>query len=166
MLGGWTRWRGAAIQARTGYRSLVPPAVALYYVFTQSFQVHIYCTKQPQLPSAIAPFSSKPSPRLLDLDTCTFHSPLNLGSGSNKTQLQPTKDPSIHLFTFYIPVPNLKMADVDMTDIPAPTKKAAGKAKAGGSEGGADGKKRFEVKKVTAHRRVLPQQVKDMLITP
>jgi RING-box protein 1 len=43
------------------------------------------------------------------------------------------------------------MADVDMTDVPsgssAPAKKAAGKAKAGG-DGGADGKKRFEVKKV------------------
>jgi len=43
------------------------------------------------------------------------------------------------------------MADVDMTDVPsgssAPVKKAAGKAKAGG-DGGADGKKRFEVKKV------------------
>jgi E3 ubiquitin-protein ligase RBX1 len=44
------------------------------------------------------------------------------------------------------------MADVDMTDAPsgssAPAKKAVGKAKAGGSEGSADGKKRFEVKKV------------------
>jgi hypothetical protein len=43
------------------------------------------------------------------------------------------------------------MADVDMTDVPsgssAPVKKGAGKAKAGG-DGGADGKKRFEVKKV------------------
>jgi RING-box protein 1 len=43
------------------------------------------------------------------------------------------------------------MADVDMTDAPststAPVKKAVGKAKAG-AEGG-DGKKRFEVKKVT-----------------
>jgi RING-box protein 1 len=42
------------------------------------------------------------------------------------------------------------MADVVMTDIPAPAKRAAGKAKAGGAEGGADGKKRFEVKKVRA----------------
>jgi RING-box protein 1 len=46
------------------------------------------------------------------------------------------------------------MADVDMTDAPsgstAPAKKAVGKAKAGGAtEGGADGKKRFEVKKVS-----------------
>jgi RING-box protein 1 len=45
------------------------------------------------------------------------------------------------------------MADVDMTDAPSgsttPAKKAAGKAKAGAAaEGGADGKKRFEVKKV------------------
>jgi hypothetical protein len=45
------------------------------------------------------------------------------------------------------------MADVDMTDAPsgssAPIKKAVVKAKAGGSaEGSADGKKRFEVKKV------------------
>ena len=42
------------------------------------------------------------------------------------------------------------MADVVMTDISAPAKKAAGKSKAGASEGGADGKKRFEVKKVRA----------------
>ncbi len=44
------------------------------------------------------------------------------------------------------------MADVDMTDAPsgstAPVKKTAGKAKAG-AEGGADGKKRFEVKKAS-----------------
>jgi RING-box protein 1 len=44
------------------------------------------------------------------------------------------------------------MADVDMTDAPsgstAPVKKAVGKIKAGGGDGGADGKKRFEVKKV------------------
>lgn len=43
------------------------------------------------------------------------------------------------------------MADVDMTDVPsgsaAPVKKAAGKAKAGVAAD-ADGKKRFEVKKV------------------
>jgi hypothetical protein len=43
------------------------------------------------------------------------------------------------------------MADVDMTDVPsgsvAPVKRAAGKAKAGGAAD-ADGKKRFEVKKV------------------
>jgi len=43
------------------------------------------------------------------------------------------------------------MADVDMTDAPsgstAPAKKAVGKTKAGTVEG-ADGKKRFEVKKV------------------
>lgn len=49
------------------------------------------------------------------------------------------------------------MADVDMTDAPtgstAPAKKATGKGKAGagaGADGGADGKKRFEVKKVRA----------------
>jgi hypothetical protein len=46
------------------------------------------------------------------------------------------------------------MADIDMTDAPsgstAPAKKAVGKGKAGaGSEGGQDGKKRFEVKKVS-----------------
>lgn len=45
------------------------------------------------------------------------------------------------------------MADVDMTDAPsasgsAPVKKATGKAKVGVTENGADGKKRFEVKKV------------------
>lgn len=44
------------------------------------------------------------------------------------------------------------MADVDMTDAPAgstaPAKKATGKGKATGADGGADGKKRFEVKKV------------------
>jgi len=44
------------------------------------------------------------------------------------------------------------MADVDMTDAPsgsaAPVKKATGKGKAG-AEVGADGKKRFEVKKVS-----------------
>ena len=44
------------------------------------------------------------------------------------------------------------MADIDMTDVPpgsaALAKKAVGKAKAGGSEAGAAGKKRFEVKKV------------------
>ncbi|TVY71563.1 E3 ubiquitin-protein ligase RBX1 [Lachnellula suecica] len=43
------------------------------------------------------------------------------------------------------------MADVDMTDAPsgssAPAKKAVGKARAGGADGGAEGKKRFEVKK-------------------
>jgi len=43
------------------------------------------------------------------------------------------------------------MADIDMTDAPsgstAPTKKAIGKTKVGTVEG-ADGKKRFEVKKV------------------
>ena len=43
------------------------------------------------------------------------------------------------------------MADVDMTDVPAPAKKAVGKAKAGAAEAGADGKKRFEVKKVREH---------------
>jgi RING-box protein 1 len=52
------------------------------------------------------------------------------------------------------------MADVVMTDIPAPAKKAVGKAKAGGSESGTDGKKRFEVKKVRAARR---QGAADML---
>jgi RING-box protein 1 len=45
------------------------------------------------------------------------------------------------------------MADIDMTDAPsgssAAPKKAVGKAKAGG-DSGADGKKRFEVKKVRA----------------
>jgi E3 ubiquitin-protein ligase RBX1 len=51
------------------------------------------------------------------------------------------------------------MADVVMTDIPAPAKKAVGKAKAGGSEGGADGKKRFEVKKVRAPARFHWQRV-------
>jgi RING-box protein 1 len=44
------------------------------------------------------------------------------------------------------------MADVDMTDAPsgstAPVKKTVGKAKAGASAEGGDGKKRFEVKKV------------------
>jgi E3 ubiquitin-protein ligase RBX1 len=45
------------------------------------------------------------------------------------------------------------MADIDMTDAPsgsgsAPVKKALGKAKAASGEGGSDGKKRFEVKKV------------------
>lgn len=44
------------------------------------------------------------------------------------------------------------MADVDMTDAPsgstAPTKKLTSKSKAGAADGGADGKKRFEVKKV------------------
>lgn len=44
------------------------------------------------------------------------------------------------------------MADVDMADAPsgstAPVKKVAGKVKAGGADAGADGKKRFEVKKV------------------
>jgi E3 ubiquitin-protein ligase RBX1 len=59
------------------------------------------------------------------------------------------------------------MADVVMTDIPAPAKKAVGKAKAGGSEGGTDGKKRFEVKKVRAYRTPPPpkrQEVAAMLI--
>jgi RING-box protein 1 len=45
------------------------------------------------------------------------------------------------------------MADVDMTDAPsgsssAPAKKIVSKGKAAQVEGGADGKKRFEVKKV------------------
>lgn len=45
------------------------------------------------------------------------------------------------------------MADVDMTDAPsgsgqAPVKKVVGKGKVGATEGLADGKKRFEVKKV------------------
>jgi hypothetical protein len=46
------------------------------------------------------------------------------------------------------------MADVDMTDAPStsgagPVKRAAGaKAKGPAGDGGADGKKRFEVKKV------------------
>src|SRR4051794_31440848 len=46
------------------------------------------------------------------------------------------------------------MTDVDMTDAPsgstAPAKKAVGKPKAGAAEGGANGKKRFEVKKWNA----------------
>jgi hypothetical protein len=45
------------------------------------------------------------------------------------------------------------MADIDMTDAPiastsTPSKKALGKSKAAAVEGGVDGKKRFEVKKV------------------
>ena len=45
------------------------------------------------------------------------------------------------------------MADIDMTDAPsgsgsATVKKSIGKAKAAAGEGGLDGKKRFEVKKV------------------
>ena len=45
------------------------------------------------------------------------------------------------------------MADIDMTDAPsssssAPVKKPLGKSKAAPGEGGSDGKKRFEVKKV------------------
>jgi len=44
------------------------------------------------------------------------------------------------------------MADVDMTDAPsgsgAPAKKATGKSKAA-ADSGADGKKRFEVKKAS-----------------
>jgi hypothetical protein len=45
------------------------------------------------------------------------------------------------------------MADVDMTDAPsasgsAPGRKVAGKPKAAAGDGGVDGKKRFEVKKV------------------
>jgi RING-box protein 1 len=51
------------------------------------------------------------------------------------------------------------MADVDMTDAPsgsaAPGKKAIGKAKAGATPEGGDGKKRFEVKKVRRRRRWL-----------
>lgn len=47
------------------------------------------------------------------------------------------------------------MADVDMTDAPsgstAPIKKTTAKSKAGG-DGGADGKKRFEVKKVRGNK--------------
>ncbi|TVY51593.1 E3 ubiquitin-protein ligase RBX1 [Lachnellula cervina] len=46
------------------------------------------------------------------------------------------------------------MADVDMTDAPsgssAPARKTVGKSKAGASEAGVDGKKRFEVKKWNA----------------
>ncbi|KAG4423326.1 E3 ubiquitin-protein ligase RBX1 [Cadophora sp. DSE1049] len=45
------------------------------------------------------------------------------------------------------------MADVDMTDAPSGSvvpKKVASKAKGGAAEGGADGKKRFEVKKWSA----------------
>lgn len=49
------------------------------------------------------------------------------------------------------------MADVVMTDVSGPAKKAVGKAKAGGSEGATDGKKRFEVKKVR-DSRYLPKQ--------
>jgi RING-box protein 1 len=48
------------------------------------------------------------------------------------------------------------MADIDMTDAPsgstAPAKKAVGKTKTGAVEGGADGKKRFEVKKVRSQQ--------------
>jgi hypothetical protein len=44
------------------------------------------------------------------------------------------------------------MADVDMTDAPsgstAPAKEATSKPKTSAGDGGADGKKRFEVKKV------------------
>ena len=44
------------------------------------------------------------------------------------------------------------MADVDMVDAPsgsaAPVKKATAKVKASAADSGADGKKRFEVKKV------------------
>ena len=45
------------------------------------------------------------------------------------------------------------MADIDMTDAPSGSssvgvKKSMGKTKAATGEGGADGKKRFEVKKV------------------
>jgi len=51
------------------------------------------------------------------------------------------------------------MADVDMTDAPsgstAPVKKATGKGKAG-VDAGADGKKRFEVKKVRASLLLSP----------
>ena len=47
---------------------------------------------------------------------------------------------------------HITMADVDMTDAPsgssAAVRKSVGKSKAGASEGGVDGKKRFEVKKV------------------
>lgn len=53
------------------------------------------------------------------------------------------------------------MADVDMTDAPsgsvAPTKKAVGKTK-GGAEGGADGKKRFEVKKASTTKTILSEK--------
>ena len=57
------------------------------------------------------------------------------------------------------------MTDVVMTDIPAPPKKAVGKAKVGGSEGGADSKKRFEVKKVRPAGCLLWQQAADVLTT-
>ncbi|KAF4633202.1 hypothetical protein G7Y89_g4913 [Cudoniella acicularis] len=46
------------------------------------------------------------------------------------------------------------MADIDMTDAPsgstAPVKKSAGRVKPSAAESGADGKKRFEVKKWNA----------------
>jgi hypothetical protein len=57
----------------------------------------------------------------------------------------------------YILTTNVAMADVDMTDAPTtsgsgPVKRAGGaKAKGVAGEGGADGKKRFEVKKVRNH---------------
>jgi RING-box protein 1 len=54
------------------------------------------------------------------------------------------------------------MADVDMTDAPsgssAPVKKATGKVKAG-VEGGVDGKKRFEVKKVKREPKLMKKTV-------
>jgi E3 ubiquitin-protein ligase RBX1 len=55
------------------------------------------------------------------------------------------------------------MADVVMTDVSGPAKKAVGKAKAGGSESGTDGKKRFEVKKVRAYRCLPLEDVADVL---
>lgn len=55
-------------------------------------------------------------------------------------------------FSSHKDITKIIMADVDMTDAPsgstAPIKKSLGKSKAGAAEGGADGKKRFEVKKV------------------
>jgi hypothetical protein len=55
------------------------------------------------------------------------------------------------------------MTDVDMTDAPtastsAPSKRALGKSKAAAVEGGVDGKKRFEVKKVGQLRSALQSQ--------
>ena len=78
----------------------------------------------------------------------------NVIQQTRQRRLGSTIYPSInHRFAFPTSACGLKMADVVMTDISAPTKKAAGKNKAGGSEGAADGKKRFEVKKVRVSMR-------------
>ncbi|PQE30818.1 E3 ubiquitin- ligase RBX1 protein [Rutstroemia sp. NJR-2017a WRK4] len=55
------------------------------------------------------------------------------------------------------------MADIDMTDAPPAVAKKGGSKKAAGGEG-ADGKKRFEVKKVSNVRQIkLPPQVRNAL---